>query len=286
MKKIGYQLLLGCLLAAPIGVMSAAAETVRMVKIVNDNSRYAEGLVKLALSKLDKSYSFSNPIDQTTTNRVIEMMDNDQLDVFWVATSRELEQRMRPVRIPLYRGLLGYRVFMIKQGTQNKFNGISSLADLSRVSLGQGRYWSDTEIMEANGLNVVKVTQYHGLFFMLDGDRFDAFPRGVQEPWAEIQQRPDLALSVEQNILLSYTSPFYLFVQKDNAKLARDLEEGLRIAIADGSFDEYFRNDAMVKSVTEKANLAQRRVIKLKNPKLPENTPVDQPELWVDITTL
>ena len=44
---------------------------------------------------------------------------------------------------------------------------------------------------------------------MVDGDRFDAFPRGVNEPFGELAQRPDLPdLKVEDTILLVYRMPF------------------------------------------------------------------------------
>lgn len=258
------------------------AETLTLINITNDSHRYADGLLKLALSKVETPYDFQNSAEATTTARIIEMLDADQLDVFWVATSNEYEQAMLPIRVPLFRGLLGYRVFMIKKGNQYKFNGISNLQDLRRISIGQGRAWSDTRIMEANGLDVVKVTRYPSLFFMLDGDRFDAFPRGVQEPWSEISSRPDLALTVEDNLMLSYTSPFYFFVKNGNRALAQDIEEGLMRALGDGSFQDYFINDPTVRDVLAKANLKQRTVIHLENPLLPPKTPVDRDELWLD----
>jgi hypothetical protein len=36
---------------------------------------------------------------------------------------------------------------MIKKGTQHKFDGIQTLEDLKRVSLGQGRFWADTNVL-------------------------------------------------------------------------------------------------------------------------------------------
>jgi hypothetical protein len=169
---------------------------------------------------------------------------------------------------------------MIKEGTQNKFNGIKNLNDLKRVSIAQGRFWADTQILEANGVKVLKVTQYNSLFYMLDGDRYDAFPRGVHEPWDEMPRWPDLELGVEQNLMLSYISPFYFFVNKNNQKLAETVETGLRMAIADGSFENYFLNDPTIKAVLAKANVKERHVIKLNNPLLPEKTPIDDESLW------
>lgn len=260
----------------------AQAETLRVVQGNNSIEIYAKGLLKLALSKVPGSYELQEAIPNTSEERMVNMLMDKQLEVVWYATTNDLEERLQPIRICIYRGLLGYRVLMIKKGNQHKFDGIKNLEDLKRVSLGQGRFWADTNVLTANNLNVVKVLKYEGIFHMLDGDRFDAFPRGVHEPWSEIQRYPTLALDVEENLLISYTNPFYFFVNKSNTKLASDIERGLRIAIEDGSFDEYFRNDPTVKDALAKGNLKSRTLIQLENPGLPPKTPVDDASLWFD----
>ncbi len=271
--------ILGCALLMPWQVQ---AESLRVVQGNNSIEIYAKGLLRLALSKVPGSYDLNESIPNTSEERMVSMLIDNQLDVVWYATTNDLEERLQPIRICIYRGLLGYRVLMIKTGTQSKFDGIKTLEDLKRVSLGQGRFWADTDVLTANNLNVVKVLKYESLFYMLDGGRFDAFPRGAHEPWSEMQRYPKLALDVEQNLLLSYTNPFYFFVNKSNTKLAADIERGLRIAIEDGSFNEYFLNDPTVKDVMAKANLNNRTLIRLENPGLPPKTPVDDKSLWFD----
>lgn len=258
------------------------AKPLRMVDSEDGIPKYAKGLLKLALSKIPEKYEWDESTANTTEGRVIQMLEDNQLDIVWYATTNEFEERMLPIRICIFKGLLGYRVLMIKKGTQHKFDGIKSIEDLRRISVGQGRMWADTDVLVANQLNVVKVMKYDGLFFMLDGDRFDAFPRGVHEPWTEIAGRPALQLDVEEKLLLAYTNPFYFFVNKSNTELARNIEKGLRIAIEDGSFDDYFLNDPTVKAALEKANLKNRIIIPLKNPSLPKMTPVDDKSLWLD----
>lgn len=258
------------------------AAPLRMVQGNNAIEAYAKGLLKLALSKVPTEYDWQEPVENTSEERIVNMLMDNTLDIVWYASTIDLEERLLPVRVPMYRGLLGYRVLMIKKGTQHKFDGVKTLEDLRQFSLGQGRFWADTQVLTSNGLNVVKVLKYEGLFHMLDGDRFDGFPRGVHEPWAEIQRYPQLALDVEQNLLLSYINPFYFFVNKSNQKLAEDIERGLRIAIEDGSFNEYFLSDPTVKDVINKANLKDRVVLRLSNPGLPKLTPVDEQALWFD----
>lgn len=272
-------LLFSVFFSAPL---SANVNTLKVVQGDNSIEVYARGLLQLALSKLPESYDVQQTVPNTSEERMVSMLLDNQLDVVWYATTNELEEKLQPIRIPIYRGLLGYRVLMIKKGTQNKFNGIKTLSDLQRVSLGQGHFWADTNVLTANGLNVVRVLKYEGLFYMLDGDRFDAFPRGAHEPWSEMQRYPALALDVEQNLLLSYTNPFYFFVNKTNSQLASNIERGLRLAMEDGSFDQYFFNDPTVKDVMTKANLPGRTIIQLDNPSLPPNTPVNDKTLWFD----
>lgn len=277
-----HSTMLGLLLFLSCFSLETSAKPLRVVAGSNSIETYARGLLTLALSKLPEKYEVEQTIASNSEERMVSMLMDNQLDVLWYATTNDLEERLQPIRICIYRGLLGYRVLMIKKGTQNKFDGIENLDDLKKVSLGQGRFWADTNVLTANHLNVVKVLKYEGLFYMLDGDRFDAFPRGAHEPWSEMQRYPKLALDVEQNLLISYTNPFYFFVSKSNTKLAADIEKGLRLAIEDGSFNDYFLNDPTVKDVMAKANLKTRTLIKLDNPGLPKKTPVDDASLWFD----
>ncbi|MEN0036138.1 MAG: transporter substrate-binding domain-containing protein [Cellvibrio sp.] len=268
-----------CLLALSL---PSQAKPLRMVSGNNGIENYSKGLLKLALSKVPAKYDWQETVPNTSEERMVQMLIDNELDVVWYASTKNLEERLLPIRIPMYRGLLGYRVLMIRKGTQAKFDNIKTLEDLRKVSLGQGRFWADTQVLEANKLNVVKVLKYEGLFHMLDGGRFDAYPRGVHEPWAEMQRYPKLDLDVEKNLLISYTNPFYFFVSKNNTELAKNIERGLRIAIEDGSFTEYFMNDPTVKDVITKANLKNRTLIRLENPGLPEKTPLEDKSLWFD----
>jgi len=72
---------------------------------------------------------------------------------------------------------------------------------------------------------------------MVDGGRFDAFSRGVNEPWGELVQRPELDLTVEKRLVVEYKMPMYFFVNNNNVQLAAAIESGLMKMIDDGSFD-------------------------------------------------
>jgi hypothetical protein len=250
------------------------------------NGKYAVKMIELALRHIDKRYSLSVGKEDYSQARIMEEIENGNLDIFWNSSSSELEQKFAPVRICLYKGLLGNRIFIIHKDNQAKFDQVKTLDDLKRITIGQGKTWADTKILESNGLQVVKVNKYESLFYMVEGGRFDAFSRGVHEPFGELEQHPQLKdLTVEKGLMLVYKMPFYLFVKKANSQLAKDIETGLNRAIDDGSFDEVFRNDPAVQSVMQKANMKARRVFELQNPTLSKETPLDRKELWFDPKT-
>ncbi|MDF3013589.1 MAG: diguanylate cyclase [Cellvibrio sp.] len=250
------------------------------------NGRYAMQMLKLALSKIDTPYELITDENLISQSRNIELVSSGQSDLLWAATNQQMEDTLLPIRIPLYKGLLGHRIFIIRKGDQPRFDQVSTIEDLRRLTFGQGKTWADTEILRSNKFTVITANKYKGLFYMLDGSRFDAFPRGVQEPWQELEDNSSLPLTVEQKIMLVYRMPFYFFTTKNNGKLAKDIESGLNKSLEDGSFDRIFLNDPMIKSVIEKANLKERKVFKMDNPALPKETPLERSELWLDIGSL
>ncbi|PCK09193.1 MAG: diguanylate cyclase [Alteromonadaceae bacterium] len=261
----------------------AAQITVRVDSRGDANAVYALEMIRLALDKTGGDYEISINDAEVSALRMRMQTLEGKTDVFWTATSTDLEEEFLPVRVPLYKGLLGYRIFIIHKDNKNLFSNVKTFKDLDAFSFGQGRGWTDTTIMEANGLKVTQVTKYHGLFYMADGKRFDAFPRGVNEPWTEIKSRPDLDLTVDENLMFVYKMPYYLLVSPNRKSLAKRLDRGLKIAISDGSFDEIFFNNETVKLVAEKAKLSGRKIFNLDNPDLPPNTPLTDESLWFNV---
>lgn len=268
------------------GTTQAAEEqVVRLNAASGAKADYVIDLLNLAFANIDTPYRIEKDLTPSTQSRITEEVQAGNLDLMWVSTSQHYERDFIPIRIPLLKGLLGYRILLIRAAEQQKFDAIFTKDDLARVTFGQGRTWADAGILEANGLKVIKTTKSPGLFHMLDGGRFDAFPRGASEPFAEIKKYPELKLAVEKNLLLAYKMPFYIFVNKNKPALAADIERGLNQAIATGEFDTIFLQNPTVKDVQEFANLSQRRIIYLDNPTLPPQTPTDRAELWIDPQT-
>lgn len=217
--------------------------------------------------------------------RWIYLLQNDKRNfVIWTMTDKTREQQMRPIRIPLFKGLFGYRVLLIRKGEQARFDGISGLQDLAKLLAGQGSHWPDTDIMLHNGLRVTSSETTESLFRMLAARRFDYFPRGISEAWFELMQRSEKNLAVEQNLLLYYPTAIYYFVNKENEALAKRIESGLETLIDNGKFDQFFYHHPRVNIGLEK--LQRRKILSLENPLLPDETPVNNPRYWIDLDAI
>jgi hypothetical protein len=219
--------------------------------------------------------------DLSFTRMKQDMLDG-KLDIFWSMTSSELEEDFNAIYIPIFRGLLGMRIPLVKQENVDMFAGVRSLSDLQNYKAGSGKTWPDTAILEHNNLPVVKTLKYQNLFPMLEGERFDYFPRGLHEPWQEITNNTELNLAVENNILIRYTAPNYFFVNKNNPQLADRITQSLNQMIRSGEFSRLFFLDNEVKNALKKANVKSRKVFEIDNPTLSKNTPVHRKELWFD----
>lgn len=271
---------------------SPAAATVTVVRYpqqeVNPDidSNYFLALLALVLRKTEASdgpFRLQVADVSMQQGRALEsLVGSRRVDVVWTVTSREREQHLLPVRIPLEKGLFGYRVLLIRTGEQARFNTIKTLADLARFSAGQGHDWPDTAILRANQLPVETSSNYPNLFVMLARGRFDYFPRSVSEVSGELRQHQQRGLMLEQGLLLHYPSAMYFFVAKENVALAARLEKGLYRALNDGSFDALFQRHPTMQEALQLMKQPNRTVLHLNNPLLPEQTPLAVPLFWLE----
>jgi len=277
MSRLFACLLLACHLAA------AGAEIVRFPTPEFAGDRrydYALQLLQLGLSKSGTEYRIEMaefPMNQE--RQVLEIETGRTIDVGPIPSSAEREARLLAIRIPVNKGMLGWRLGLIRKGDEGLIAGINTLDDLKRVRLAQGQEWPDTQILRANGIDVITAPKYEGLFKMLVGKRFDYFPRSLMEIWDEQAINAD-TLQVEPHLALHYFYDAYFMVNRKNTKLADDIREGLEKAIADGSFDKLFHQYYGAR--LNKARLESRTVIELQNPLLTSETPSNRPELWYD----
>ncbi len=269
-------LLLGSMVTPAIG---------REVRYFQADSRYAyrTHLLQLILEKSRDEGAFTlQPLyTNVTPDRGLALLQSRRIDVVSLPATPEREQLFRAVPVDIMRGMLGYRVLLIRKQRQADFSAIRSLEQLRNFSVGFGSQWADLPILQHNGLNVVATPQYQNLFAKLEKGRFDAFPRGLNEAWHEVEERtisqPDLV--VESSLLLYYPYPVYFFVQRDDMALASRLQRGLERAMADGSMRTLFLHYHA--DLLKKAGLEQRRLISLENPLLPADFHAPDTSWWL-----
>lgn len=264
----------------------AHADTVTVRKVEGLKEEIVFDILKLALSKTRPNVQFSTATEEYNEARLMEEVISGNIDVMWAGAAPDKEEKMLTVRIPILKGLLGHRIFIIRQEDQARFASIQTLNQLKAFDAGQGTFWGDTKVLKAAQIPTITTIKYANLFPMLEGGRFDYFPRAVHEPWSEVDSRPELNLTIDKNVMLVYPFAMYFFVSPNNQTLHDDIYNGFEMAIQDGSFDDLFFNHPMIKEVLAKANLKERMVFRIPNPYMHEETPFDRKEFWLDVSKL
>ncbi|WP_374434874.1 hypothetical protein [Inhella sp.] len=206
----------------------------------------------------------AQPIIQARALRELES-DSGVIDLVWSMSSQAREQGLRAVPVPLYGGLYGWRLLLIRKGEAARFAGLRNLDDLRRLRFVQGSDWPDRQVLEANGLQVDAVPSFEGLFARLAQGAVDAFPRSALEIWSEARQQA-ARFEVEPLLALRYPAPMLFFVAPGNAALAQALEMGLLRLHERGELMALLTQ--LHAEELQRARLAQRRVIELRNPLL------------------
>jgi hypothetical protein len=209
---------------------------------------------------------------------LINLEQNKRLDVAWGMTSIEREQRLLPVRIPLDKGLFGWRIALLPSQRAGLLKDVRTIDDLRQFSAGQGHDWPDSEILRSNDLPIKVSSSYGSLFRMLQAQRFDYFPRSVIEVWDELEHPRAKQLVADPHVLLHYPTAMYFFFSRHRPELAEIVRMGMEKAIADGSFEHLFQQHFAAD--LQRARLDQRQLIELHNPLLPSATPLQRRELW------
>lgn len=244
-------------------------------------SRYAVALLKLAMRKSGVEYEIYPASLHMQQNRALQQLTADnEISVVWSEATDAREKDFLPIRIPIDKGLLGWRIFLIDKKNAAQFAQLQTLNQLKSLAAGQQHDWPDVQILAANGLKVDSSMDYPSLFKMLSAGRIDYLPRSILEIWDEEQTHPGMNLVVEKAIALQYPAVEYFFVSRGNSALAKALEKGLRAAVKDGSFDRIFAkyNGKAIKL----ANFKNRKLFKLKNPILQNEMPYEEKDLRQD----
>lgn len=261
------------------------AETFRIALVGDPKSgpfSYQYKLLELALDHAGGDHQVEYiAFDGATAKRIMQQMEDGQIDVMFAGYRPEFEQDFSQVYVPLTRGILGHRVFVTRPDMAQALNEVETLDDLKGHCIGSGADWLDTRILETNGFCVEKAT-YENLWRMLDHGRFDLLNRGAHEVHAEIGLALDagMDLVVDQNILLIYPLDFFFYVRADDRARHAIITEGLQAAYENGAFMRNFYSDPGIARSLRLIRDSKRKVFRIPNPYMSSQTHAVANSYW------
>ena len=246
------------------------------VRITSGANPYIIELLKHTLSYQKEIHTLDFVENIPTQSRAIRLLGyKNGIDVFWSVTSDEREKQALAVRIPIVKGVLGYRLGIIKKSRLDYFSKLKTDGELRSLRYGLRADWPDTVIFKDNDFNVLEYSQENSGYELLEASRIDVLP--IDALYAnDITNMTDLAIDPAH--VFYYPSAVYFFVKKDNQALYQKLKTGLDKAIEDGSFDTLFNR--YFKGELAELALEKRQKITLVNTLLPASAPIHTKKYW------
>lgn len=273
------------LLITPTESLAVDVIKVNLGQIEDDvRTHFKMELLRTALSLTQDKYGpyeiIPTAVLTRTSRAILEVNSGKKTNVFIALTTNTWEEKTIPIRIPVRRGILNYRLLVTHKDNLEKFAQIKSYDDLKQYEMGLLSGWATAEVMEKHSLKVSNYNAYSGLFYMLETKRIDYIPRGINEVYDELDfYRSNMKnLVVVPNVALYIPAPTYVFVSPNAPRIAKRLKEGLSMMVENKKLEEIFNRFYAEKIA--KADLASRTIIKIDNPLLPPLTPVDNQALW------
>ncbi|SIT15050.1 hypothetical protein SAMN02744133_106135 [Thalassospira xiamenensis M-5 = DSM 17429] len=249
---------------------------------------YEFGVIEMALDLSGTDYVMDiEELKGATQSRISEMLLAGDIDVMFAGYSAERESRFRQVNIPITRGILGHRVFMVKKDRAEALRNVETLDELRQFCIGVGSDWPDGDIMEDNGFCVERGPRSN-LWEMLENRRFDALTRAVHEAYRELPaiqaQYPDVVLN--DTVMLVYPFDFFIYVNRKNSALWQTITDGLLEAYRTGAFMEHFHNAPAIARALDALKTERRHVFNIENTIMSETTRNIDDRFWLNVSDL
>ncbi|MFT6992409.1 MAG: hypothetical protein ACJASL_004409 [Paraglaciecola sp.] len=276
------KLLTGFMLLFSVNVHSASWQITfpRPLVTASTIEEYPLQLLSLALEQTGVNYQLKPSDNVLSKGKALDrLQDNREINIVWGMTNPQREKDLLPIRIPIFKGLIGWRLLLIRQDMAERFTYIQQFEHLVKLSPLQGRDWPDTKILQSNGFEVITESTSPAMMDMLGNAQGDFFPRSIIEIWEELA-KSDVAnqLQIQASLGIRYPAAIYFFVNKKSVPLANLIERGLEKAIKNGTYEALFVEN--YKTYIDKAQIENRTFYQLENNFLPEKTPLDRKELW------
>ncbi len=179
------------------------------------------------------------------------------------------DQQKLVIPQPLTKGLLGYRLLLVRDESLTTFAQINSPQQLQALSIGIPDTWADAALFRHNQYKVIERGTLDNLFLLLKNATFDYVALGVNEVEQIFQQQVESlgGISIEPSLMLYYPFPLVFYVNPNKSVLAERIEIGLKLIMANGEHEMLFNHYHA--DVTQRLNLRIRKIHTLANPMLP-----------------
>ncbi len=213
--------------------------------------------------------------------RVVAALEKGtKINVYINPLKTEFIGKVHIVPIPIRRGILNYRLPLIREDNLTLFARTDSVEKLRRLKVGMYANSATLVTLNQNHYNVVEAPTHEAMFPMLVRGRFDYTVRGVHEVFYELLNRRNAypELIVEPTIAIDMPLPTVVYISLEYPRLAKRLETGLTEMAFNGKLKEIFNK--YYKDYVLKARLHERRIFHIENPLLNEVKFPPIPGLW------
>ncbi len=175
-------------------------------------------------------------------------------------------KRFHEVKVPLCKGLLGWRVLIVANERLDEFKCLS-LNELKQKRVGVPDTWVDAELFRANGFDVLEKGNLDEMLGWVKDGTVDFITLGANEAKDILDSAPELAkgLSIEPSITLYYPFPLVFYVNENRSDLASLLKTSLleNSSAIDELFQQHYGH------VIDEIGRSSRMRLTLENPLLP-----------------
>mgnify|MGYP006175988369 FL=1 len=168
------------------------------------------------------------------------------------------------------KGLLGYRLLIIKQDKRDKFKQINTAKQMQQLTAGIPATWADADLFRANNYTVCEKGVFGEVFQRLKNNECDYVALGaneIEEAFTTMAE-PLGDLVIEPTLMLYYPFPLVFYLNPKQVELAARVKVGLQYIINNGQLDAIFNK--YNGNIVERLSLKQRKALHLNNPILPD----------------
>lgn len=204
------------------------------------------------------------PLQMTQSRIIHELAKGGAIDVGVLASGHWQHPQLRPILVPIRRGLLGWRLLVSRPERVAALRAhLLSGASLRALTTGFGEDWVDLGVMRANFGHVILARTSAELYQRLAAGDFDVYSRSAVELWREVGVlNLDLTqFAIVPDVALHYPLADFFYVHRDQEALAKRIERGLTKLHENGELQallEQFHGEDLRRS-----QLNQRRIFTL-----------------------